>query len=116
MKNKYIQIIENSQQKNNTKINTGDTVIVKIWVVEGKKKRIQSFKGIIIKIKNRNINSSFIVRKISSGIGVERTFQKHSPIINEIIIEKKAKIKKSKIYYIRNKVGKSARIKEKIIK
>lgn len=115
MKNKYITIVEKLQIKNNIpKFNTGDSVCINIWVQEGNKKRIQIFKGFIIAIKNRGINSAFIVRKISYGEGVERTFQTHSPIIESIKIEKRAKVRQSKIYYIRKLTGKASRIKEKV--
>ncbi|XBC39597.1 MAG: 50S ribosomal protein L19 [Buchnera aphidicola (Chaetogeoica yunlongensis)] len=91
---------------------SGDTITVNIWVIEGTKKRIQVFEGIVIAIKNRGVNSSFCVRKISHGEGIERTFPKYSPIIEKIIIKKFGDVRKSKLYYLRNRIGKSAKIKE----
>lgn len=93
----------------------GDTVEVKIWVIEGNdKKRLQIFEGIVIAIKNRGLNSAFTIRKISSGEGVERVFQIHSPIIQGIKIKKKGVVRRSKLYYLRNLSGKSARIKTRL--
>ncbi len=116
MKNIKIQMIESSQIKNNIpNIRSGDEVSIKNWIKEGEtKKRIQIFKGFIIAIKNRGINSSFTVRKISYGIGVEKVFKIHSPIIKDIKIEKRAKVRRSKLYYMRTRKGKSSRIKKKI--
>ena len=115
MKNKYLTLIEEPQLRTNLPdFRTGDSVCVNIWVKEGNKKRIQVFKGFILAIKNRGINSAFTVRKISSGEGVERTFQKHSTIIESIKIEKRAKVRRSKLYYMRGLTGKAARIKEKV--
>lgn len=93
---------------------SGDTIEVKAWVVEGSKKRLQSFEGIVIAIRNRGINSSFNVRKISNGEGVERVFQKHSPIINSILIKRRGFVRKAKLYYLRKLSGKAARIKERL--
>ena len=92
----------------------GDTVVVKVNVVEGERKRVQAFEGIVIAKKNRGLNSSFIVRKISSGEGVERTFQTYSPMISEISIKRKGDVKRAKLFYLRSRSGKSARIKEKL--
>ncbi|CAL4043018.1 50S ribosomal protein L19 [Buchnera aphidicola (Phyllaphis fagi)] len=116
MKNKIIQIIEQEQmeQKKIPKFRPGDTIEVKVWVVELSKKRLQSFEGIVIAIKNRHLQSSFTVRKISHGEGIERVFQTYSNIIENIIIKKKGLVRKSKLYYLRNRIGKSARIKERI--
>ena len=91
----------------------GDTVIVSVKVVEGERKRVQAFEGVVVAKKNRGINSSFIVRKISSGEGVERTFQTHSPIIASIEIKRRGDVSRAKLY-LRQRSGKSARIKEKL--
>ena len=92
----------------------GDTVIVSVKVVEGERKRVQAFEGVVVAKKNRGINSSFIVRKISSGEGVERTFQTHSPIIASIEIKRRGDVSRAKLNYLRQRSGKSARIKEKL--
>ena len=92
----------------------GDTVIVSVKVVEGERKRVQAFEGVVVAKKNRGINSSFIVRKISSGEGVERTFQTHSPIIASFEIKRRGDVSRAKLYYLRQRSGKSARIKEKL--
>ncbi len=92
----------------------GDTVIVSVKVVEGERKRVQAFEGVVVAKKNRGINSSFIVRKISSGEGVERTFQTYSPIIAAIEIKRRGDVSRAKLYYLRERSGKSARIKEKL--
>lgn len=110
-----IQKIESEQLKKNIpNFHTGDTVEVRVWVIEGTKKRLQSFEGIIIGIKNRLLNSSFTVRKISNGEAVERVFQTHSYNIDNIIIKRRGLVRKAKLYYLRTRTGKSARIKEKI--
>jgi large subunit ribosomal protein L19 len=92
----------------------GDTVIVNVKVVEGERKRVQAFEGVVVAKKNRGINSSFIVRKISSGEGVERTFQTFSPIIASIEVKRRGDVSRAKLYYLRERSGKSARIKEKL--
>ena len=92
----------------------GDTVIVNVKVVEGERKRVQAFEGVVVAKKNRGINSSFIVRKISSGEGVERTFQTYSPIIASIEVKRRGDVSRAKLYYLRERSGKSARIKEKL--
>ncbi|AEO08183.1 50S ribosomal protein L19 [Buchnera aphidicola] len=110
-----IHAIEKEQIKNNIPIfRPGDTIEVKVWVIEGSKKRIQSFEGIVIAIKNRYLNSSFTVRKISNGEGVERVFQTHSHNIEEIILKRKGLVRKAKLYYLRYRTGKAARIKERL--
>lgn len=101
-------------RKNMLNLYPGNTVEVKIWVIEGNKRRLQLFEGIIIAIKKRGLNSSFIVRKISSGEGVERVFQMHSPIIENIEIKKFGVVRKAKLYYLRNLKGKSARIRTRL--
>ena len=92
----------------------GDTVVVRVNVVEGDKKREQAFEGVVIAKRNRGLNSSFIVRKISSGEGVERTFQTFSPLIAGIEVKRKGEVRRSKLYYLRQRSGKSARIREKL--
>ena len=91
----------------------GDTVIVNVNVVEGERKRLQAFEGVVIAKRNRGLNSSFIVRKISSGEGVERTFQTYSPLIASIEVKRKGDVRRAKLYYLRERSGKSARIREK---
>jgi len=92
----------------------GDTVIVKVTVVEGDKKREQAYEGVVIAKRNRGLNSSFIVRKISSGEGVERTFQLYSPSIASIEVKRKGDVRRAKLYYLRGLTGKAARIREKL--
>jgi large subunit ribosomal protein L19 len=92
----------------------GDTVIVNVNVVEGTRKRVQAYEGVVIAKRNRGLNSSFIVRKISSGEGVERTFQLHSPLIASIEVKRRGDVRRAKLYYLRQRSGKSARIKEKL--
>jgi large subunit ribosomal protein L19 len=92
----------------------GDTVIVNVTVVEGERKRAQAFEGVVIAKKNRGIGSSFTVRKISSGEGVERTFQTYSPLIASVEVKRKGEVRRAKLYYLRQRSGKSARIREKI--
>ena len=92
----------------------GDTVIVSVNVVEGTRKRLQAYEGVVIAKRNRSLNSSFIVRKISSGEGVERTFQLYSPLIASIEIKRRGDVRRAKLYYLRERSGKSARIKEKL--
>jgi large subunit ribosomal protein L19 len=91
----------------------GDTVVVSVNVVEGERKRVQAFEGMVIAKRNRGLNSSFIVRKISSGEGVERTFQTYSPLIASIEVKRKGDVRRAKLYYLRARSGKSARIREK---
>ena len=92
----------------------GDTVIVSVNVVEGTRKRLQAFEGVVIAKRNRGLNSSFIVRKISNGEGVERTFQLYSPLIAKIEVKRRGDVRRAKLYYLRSRSGKSARIKEKL--
>ena len=92
----------------------GDTVVVGVNVVEGTRKRVQAYEGVVIAKRNRGLNSSFIVRKISSGEGVERTFQTYSPLIATIEVKRRGDVRRSKLYYLRERSGKSARIKEKL--
>ena len=92
----------------------GDTVVVKVQVVEGDKKREQAYEGVVIAKRNRGLNSSFIVRKISSGEGVERTFQTYSPSLASIEVKRKGDVRRAKLYYLRGLTGKAARIREKL--
>ena len=92
----------------------GDTVIVRVNVVEGDKKREQAYEGVVIAKRNRGLNSSFIVRKISSGEGVERTFQTYSPAVASIEVKRKGDVRRAKLYYLRGRTGKAARIREKL--
>ncbi|WP_158899069.1 50S ribosomal protein L19 [Burkholderia sp. L27(2015)] len=93
----------------------GDTVIVNVNVVEGTRKRVQAYEGVVIAKRNRGLNSSFIVRKISSGEGVERTFQTYSPLLASIVVKRRGDVRRAKLYYLRERSGKSARIKEKLV-
>jgi large subunit ribosomal protein L19 len=92
----------------------GDTVIVNVNVVEGERKRVQAYEGVVIAKRNRGLNSSFVVRKISSGEGVERSFQTYSPLIASIEVKRKGDVRRAKLYYLRDRSGKSARIREKL--
>ena len=92
----------------------GDTVVVSVNVVEGQRKRVQAFEGVVIAKRNRGLNSSFVVRKISSGEGVERTFQTYSPLIAGIEVKRRGAVRRAKLYYLRERSGKSARIREKL--
>jgi large subunit ribosomal protein L19 len=92
----------------------GDTVIVNVKVKEGNRERVQAYEGVVIARRNRGLNSSFIVRKMSSGEGVERTFQTYSPAIAKIEVKRRGDVRRAKLYYLRDRSGKSARIKEKL--
>jgi large subunit ribosomal protein L19 len=92
----------------------GDTVIVNVNVVEGERKRVQAFEGVVIAKRNRGISSSFIVRKVSSGEGVERTFQTYSPLLASIEVKRRGDVRRAKLYYLRERSGKAARIREKL--
>jgi len=112
-----IQTIEQEEIKRLGKtipdFSPGDTVIVNVNVVEGERKRVQAFEGMVIAKRNRGLNSSFVVRKISSGEGVERTFQTYSPLIASIELKRKGDVRRAKLYYLRERSGKSARIRER---
>lgn len=116
MSNKHplVQQIEQSQLKEHPSFAPGDTVVVRVRVQEGDKERLQAFEGVVIAKRNRGLNSSFTVRKISSGVGVERAFQLHSPIIGSIEVKRRGDVRRAKLYYLRERSGKSARIKEKL--
>ncbi len=92
----------------------GDTVVVNIWVREGERQRLQAFEGVVIARRNRGIDSAFTVRKISHGTGVERVFQSHSPLIDSISIKRRGRVRRAKLYYLRDLEGKAARIREKL--
>jgi large subunit ribosomal protein L19 len=116
-----VDLIRTLEQEEITRLNKtipvfapGDTVIVSVNVVEGTRKRVQAYEGVVIAKRNRGLNSSFIVRKISSGEGVERTFQLYSPLISAIVVKRRGDVRRAKLYYLRERSGKSARIKEKL--
>ena len=110
-----IESFEASQLKDDIpSFRPGDTVVVSVKVREGERTRLQAFEGVVMNIKNAGLNSSFIVRKISSGIGVERTFQLHSPMIDSITVKRKGDVRQAKLYYLRERSGRSARIKERL--
>ena len=112
---KIIQELEAAQMKQNVpEFGPGDTVVVQVKVKEGERERLQAFEGVVIAKRNRGLNSAFTVRKISSGVGVERVFQTHSPLIGEIIVKRRGVVRRAKLYYLRNLAGKAARIKEKL--
>ena len=92
----------------------GDTIVVQVKVVEGANERLQAFEGVVIAIKNRGINSNFIVRKISHGVGVERTFQTYSPVVDSIEVKRRGAVRRAKLYYLRELSGRAARIREKV--
>ena len=109
-----IKKVEDSQIQERPDFKSGDTVEVQVKVTEGKRTRLQAFEGLVISVKKRGLNSSFVVRKISNGVGVERTFQTHSPLIDSIKVKRRGLVRQSKLYYIRERSGKSARIKERL--
>jgi|TARA_X000000950_G_scaffold92955_1_gene117057 large subunit ribosomal protein L19 len=114
MKMNIIDDINKEQMKEIPVFSPGDDIVVQVRVKEGQRERLQAFEGVVISVKNRGINSSFTVRKISHGEGVERVFQSHSPLIASIEIKRKGKVRRSKLYYLRELSGKAARIKEKL--
>lgn len=110
-----IKQLEKEQMKRNIPIfRPGDSIEIKVWVVEGSKKRLQAFEGVVIAMRNRSLHSAFTVRKISNGEGVERVFQTHSKIIDSITVKRRGAVRKAKLYYLRNRTGKAARIKERL--
>lgn len=113
-----IQVLEQEEiarlNKNLPDFGPGDTVVVNVNVVEGTRKRVQAYEGVVIAKRNRGLNSNFIVRKISSGEGVERTFQTYSPLIASVEVKRRGDVRRAKLYYLRSRSGKSARIKEKL--
>lgn len=113
--NKLIDELNKEQLKTNIPdFAPGDTVVVQVKVIEGERERLQAFEGVVIGKRNRGINSNFVVRKISDGIGVERTFQTHSPLIDSIEVKRRGDVRQAKLYYLRELTGKAARIKEKL--
>ncbi|MDG6897782.1 50S ribosomal protein L19 [Actinobacillus delphinicola] len=110
-----IKQIEQEQLKQNVpSFRPGDTLEVKVWVVEGNKRRLQAFEGVVIAIRNRGLHSAFTLRKTSNGVGVERVFQTHSPVIDSISVKRKGAVRQAKLYYLRERSGKAARIKERL--
>ncbi|WPC04136.1 50S ribosomal protein L19 [Pseudomonas sp. MBLB4123] len=115
MTNKIIQQLEAEQMnKEIPAFAPGDTVVVQVKVKEGDRQRLQAFEGVVIAKRNRGLNSAFTVRKISSGVGVERTFQTYSPLVDSLAVKRRGDVRKAKLYYLRDLSGKAARIKEKL--
>jgi len=114
-KNKIIEQIENSQMKSDLpEFGSGDTVVVQVRVREGDRERLQAYEGVVIGKRNRGLNSAFTVRKISHGVGVERTFQTHSRQIDSVTVKRRGDVRQAKLYYLRELSGRAARIKEKL--
>ena len=113
--NKIIEAIEQEQIKKEVPdFAPGDTVVVQVKVTEGERERLQAFEGIVIAKRNRGLNSSFTVRKISHGEGVERVFQTYSPTVSAVEVKRRGDVRRAKLYYLRDRTGKAARIKEKV--
>ena len=116
MTNLIIQALDKEQLKTNVpEFSPGDTVVVQVKVKEGDRVRSQAFEGVVIAIRSRGLNSAFTVRKISHGVGVERTFQTHSRQIESITLKRRGDVRQAKLYYLRDLTGKAARIKEKLV-
>lgn len=114
-KNKIIEQVESVQLKTDVpEFSPGDTVVVQVRVREGTRERLQAFEGVVIGKRNRGLNSAFTVRKISHGVGVERTFQTHSPQIDSMSVKRRGDVRQAKLYYLRELSGRAARIKEKL--
>lgn len=114
-KNTIIQELENEQLKKDVpEFRPGDTVVVQVKVTDGDRERLQAYEGVVIGIRNRGINSAFTVRKISHGVGVERTFQTHSKQVESVTVKRRGDVRQAKLYYLRELAGKAARIKEKL--
>ncbi|MCY3622002.1 MAG: 50S ribosomal protein L19 [Gammaproteobacteria bacterium] len=114
-RNKIIEELESAQVKTDIPdFAPGDTVVVQVRVREGSRERLQAFEGVVIGKRNRGLNSAFTVRKISHGVGVERTFQTHSPLIASIDVKRRGDVRKAKLYYLRERRGRAARIREKV--
>ncbi len=112
---KLIEAIEQEQmEKDVPEFAPGDTVVVQVKVKEGNRERLQAFEGVVIGKRNRGLNSSFTVRKISHGEGVERVFQTYSPVVDSVKVKRRGDVRRAKLYYLRGRTGKAARIKEKI--
>jgi len=115
MMSKLIDAIEQEQMtKEIPEFSPGDTVVVQVKVKEGERERLQAFEGVVIAKRNRGLNSAFTVRKISHGEGVERVFQTYSPVVDSIAVKRRGDVRRAKLYYLRERTGKAARIKEKI--
>ncbi len=113
--NKIIDALESEQLKADLpEFSPGDTVVVQVRVKEGNRERLQAFEGVVIGKRNRGLNSAFTVRKISHGVGVERTFQSHSPLIAAVEVKRRGDVRQAKLYYLRSLSGRAARIKEKV--
>ena len=114
-KNKIFEQIENAQMKTYLpEFGSGDTVVVQVRVREGERQRLQAYEGVVIGKRNRGLNSAFTVRKISHGVGVERTFQTHSRQIDSVTVKRRGDVRQAKLYYLRELSGRAARIKEKL--
>ena len=113
--NKIIAELEAEQMKKELpEFAPGDTVVVQVKVKEGNRERLQAFEGVVLGKRNRGLNSAFTVRKVSHGVGVERTFQTYSPLIDSITVKRRGDVRQAKLYYLRERSGKAARIKEKL--
>ena len=113
--NKIIEALEKEQMSREVpEFGPGDTIVVQVRVTEGNRERLQAYEGVVIAKRNRGLNSSFTVRKISHGEGVERVFQTYSPAISEIVVKRRGDVRRAKLYYLRGRTGKAARIREKI--
>ena len=113
--NSIIEELESRQLKTGLpEFSPGDTVVVQVRVREGTRERLQAFEGVIVGKRNRGLNSAFTVRKMSHGVGVERTFQTHSPLIASISVKRRGDVRKAKLYYLRQRRGRAARIREKV--
>jgi large subunit ribosomal protein L19 len=114
---KILEMLEQEQMKKDLPtFGPGDTVVVQVKVTEADKSRLQAFEGVVIAVKNRGLHSAFTVRKISNGVGVERVFQTHSPIVDSIEVKRRGDVRQAKLYYLRELSGRKARIKEKLAK
>ena len=114
-RNEVIEELENQQLKDDVPVfSPGDTVVVQVRVRDGARERLQAFEGVVIGKRNRGLNSAFTVRKISHGVGVERTFQTHSSLIASIAVKRRGDVRKAKLYYLRERRGRAARIREKV--
>lgn len=115
MTNKIIQELDKEQIKTDVpEFSPGDTIVVQVKVKEGNRERLQAYEGVVIAKRNRGINSAFTVRKISHGVGVERTFQLHSPLVDSLAVKRRGDVRQAKLYYLRELTGRAARIKEKL--
>ncbi len=116
-RNKIIQLVEQEQMKKNVPdFSPGDTVVVQVRIKEGDRERLQAYEGVVIGIRNRGLGSAFTVRKISHGVGVERTFQTHSQQVDSITLKRRGDVRQAKLYYLRDLAGRKARITEKLQK